>query len=103
MKDNNRTSQGCANESNEIIKAPFLVKKRKSIEKEKMRQKYKKLQQQNNKQKNVSLLETIHHHLLTSHLLENKASTARDHMANERTFLAWLRAALSMITVGVGK
>lgn len=103
MKDSNRTSQECANESNVIIKAPFLVKKRKSIEKEKMRQKYKKLQQQDNKQKNGSLLETIHHHLLTSYLLENKASTARDHMANERTFLAWLRTALSMITVGVGK
>lgn len=56
MKGNNRTSQGCANEPNEIIKAPFLVKKRKSIEKEKMRQKYKKLQQQNNKQKNVQFI-----------------------------------------------
>jgi uncharacterized membrane protein YidH (DUF202 family) len=34
-------------------------------------------------------------------ILENKGSIARDHLANERTFLAWLRSSLSMITVGV--
>ncbi|KAI7851815.1 hypothetical protein BDC45DRAFT_515110 [Circinella umbellata] len=34
-------------------------------------------------------------------LLENKASVARDHLANERTYLAWLRTSLSLITVGV--
>ncbi|ORZ17020.1 hypothetical protein BCR42DRAFT_295831, partial [Absidia repens] len=39
--------------------------------------------------------------LSTSILLENKASVARDHLANERTFLAWLRTSLSLITVGV--
>ncbi|KAG0001526.1 hypothetical protein BGZ80_009449 [Entomortierella chlamydospora] len=33
--------------------------------------------------------------------LENKGSIARDHLANERTFLAWLRSSLSLITVGV--
>jgi uncharacterized membrane protein YidH (DUF202 family) len=33
--------------------------------------------------------------------LENKASVARDHLANERTFLAWIRTSLSLITVGV--
>ncbi|KAG2175033.1 hypothetical protein INT43_006095 [Umbelopsis isabellina] len=41
----------------------------------------------------------------TSKMLENKSSVARDHLvcstANERTFLAWLRTSLSLITVGV--
>ena len=35
-------------------------------------------------------------------VLENKGSVARDHLANERTYLAWLRTSLSLITVGVG-
>lgn len=34
--------------------------------------------------------------------LENEAAVARDHMANERTFLAWLRASLLFITIGIG-
>lgn len=34
--------------------------------------------------------------------LENKGSVARDHMANERTFLAWLRTSLSLVTIGIG-
>ena len=34
--------------------------------------------------------------------LENKGSVARDHMANERTFLAWLRTSLGFITLGIG-
>ncbi|KAF9110925.1 hypothetical protein BGX27_005707 [Mortierella sp. AM989] len=33
--------------------------------------------------------------------LENKGSIARDHLANERTYLAWLRTSLSLITLGV--
>ncbi|KAF9208609.1 hypothetical protein BGZ49_008269 [Haplosporangium sp. Z 27] len=34
--------------------------------------------------------------------LENKGSIARDHLANERTYLAWLRSSLSLITNLVG-
>lgn len=34
-------------------------------------------------------------------IVENKGSYARDHLANERTFLAWLRTAVSTIGLGV--
>ncbi|KAK4539766.1 hypothetical protein LTR36_010354 [Oleoguttula mirabilis] len=33
--------------------------------------------------------------------LENKGSTARDHLALERTFLAWLRTSLSFASIGI--
>lgn len=33
--------------------------------------------------------------------LENKGAVARDHLANERTFLAWLRTALAFASIGV--
>ncbi|KAJ9049237.1 hypothetical protein DSO57_1026741 [Entomophthora muscae] len=36
-----------------------------------------------------------------SSVVENKGSTARDHLANERTFLAWLRTSLSLTMLGV--
>ncbi len=32
---------------------------------------------------------------------ENTGSLARDHLANERTFLAWIRTALAVIGLGV--
>lgn len=32
---------------------------------------------------------------------DNVGSTARDHLANERTFLAWVRTALAVIGLGV--
>jgi len=35
------------------------------------------------------------------HLIENRDSTARDHLANERTFLAWVRTALGLVGLGV--
>ncbi|GAA5807805.1 hypothetical protein MFLAVUS_001184 [Mucor flavus] len=35
-------------------------------------------------------------------VLENKGNTARDHLANERTYLAWFRTSLSLITLGIG-
>ncbi|ODQ81849.1 hypothetical protein BABINDRAFT_160080 [Babjeviella inositovora NRRL Y-12698] len=38
----------------------------------------------------------------SSVLLENKSSVARDHMANERTFLAWLRTSLAFVSIGIG-
>jgi putative membrane protein len=34
-------------------------------------------------------------------LVENRESTARDHLANERTFLAWVRTALGLVGLGV--
>ncbi|MGB5704025.1 MAG: DUF202 domain-containing protein [Polyangiales bacterium] len=34
-------------------------------------------------------------------VVENKDSTARDHLANERTFLAWVRTALGLVGLGV--
>lgn len=34
-------------------------------------------------------------------IVENRDSTARDHLANERTFLAWVRTALGLIGLGV--
>ena len=33
--------------------------------------------------------------------IENSGSTARDHLANERTFLAWVRTALGIMGLGV--
>jgi putative membrane protein len=34
-------------------------------------------------------------------IVENRESTARDHLANERTFLAWVRTALGLVGLGV--
>ena len=34
-------------------------------------------------------------------VIENRDSTARDHLANERTFLAWVRTALGLVGLGV--
>ncbi|GAA6062851.1 hypothetical protein JCM10212_006104 [Sporobolomyces blumeae] len=33
--------------------------------------------------------------------LENKGSVARDHLAGERTFLAWLRTSLALASIGI--
>ena len=38
---------------------------------------------------------------MTLHVVENEGSTARDHLANERTFLAWVRTALGLVGLGV--
>eukprot|EP00403_Amphidinium_massartii_P036138 CAMPEP_0178441108 /NCGR_PEP_ID=MMETSP0689_2-20121128/37275_1 /TAXON_ID=160604 /ORGANISM="Amphidinium massartii, Strain CS-259" /LENGTH=125 /DNA_ID=CAMNT_0020064205 /DNA_START=1 /DNA_END=374 /DNA_ORIENTATION=+ len=35
-------------------------------------------------------------------VVENTGSTARDHLANERTYLAWLRTGLSLLSFGLG-
>lgn len=36
-------------------------------------------------------------------VLENSGSVARDHLASERTFLAYVRTSLAIATTGVGK
>ncbi len=36
-----------------------------------------------------------------SEVVDNLESTARDHLANERTFLAWVRTALGLVGLGV--
>lgn len=33
--------------------------------------------------------------------LENRGSLARDHLANERTYLAWLRTSMTFTSIGV--
>lgn len=35
--------------------------------------------------------------------LKNTGSVARDHLASERTFLAWMRTSISLAMAGVGK
>lgn len=40
-------------------------------------------------------------HLNSSKPEENNGAFARDHLANERTFLAWLRTAISFASIGV--
>ncbi len=34
-------------------------------------------------------------------VIENRGSAARDHLANERTFLAWVRTSLGLVGLGV--
>lgn len=38
---------------------------------------------------------------LRSPILKNSGSTARDHLASERTFLAWLRTGLGFVALGI--
>ena len=37
----------------------------------------------------------------SSSVIPNTGSTARDHLANERTFLAWARTGLAFVGLGV--
>lgn len=38
---------------------------------------------------------------LRSPILKNSGSTARDHLASERTFLAWIRTGLGFVALGI--
>lgn len=40
-------------------------------------------------------------HISRELVAENEGSRARDHLANERTFLAWVRTGLALIVLGV--
>ncbi|CEG76741.1 hypothetical protein RMATCC62417_11598 [Rhizopus microsporus] len=91
-----RTSNAMAD-----MEPPFLVRTKTKEEIEQRRQKYKEQQDNKHKRGPYSYLGQLYSKYSTSYLLENKSATARDHLANERTFLAWLRTSLSLITVGV--
>lgn len=93
-----RTSNAMAD-----MEPPFLVRTKTKEEIEQRRQRYKEQQDNRHKRGPYSYLGQLYSKYSTSYLLENKSATARDHLANERTFLAWLRTSLSLITVGVGK
>ncbi|KAI8090620.1 hypothetical protein BDF21DRAFT_411682 [Thamnidium elegans] len=82
------------------VEPPFLVRTKTREEKDTMRQQFKNQELQKDKRP-YGWLQRFYTRFSTSFMLENKAATARDHLANERTFLAWLRTSLSLITVGV--
>ncbi|GAA5809021.1 hypothetical protein MFLAVUS_002423 [Mucor flavus] len=93
------------------IEPPFLVRTKTREEKDMMRQQFKNQESLKDKRP-YGWLQRFYARFSTSFMLENKAATARDHLApilipdflltaNERTFLAWLRTSLSLITVGV--
>ncbi|CEG80659.1 hypothetical protein RMATCC62417_14962 [Rhizopus microsporus] len=57
----------------------------------------------NHREEQVNCIERYIDLFSTSLYLENTLAVARDHLANERTFLAWVRTSLSTISAGVGK
>ena len=50
----------------------------------------------------TSGLPSIRSLLVDGAVLPNKGSTARDHLANERTYLAWMRTSLSLLGASLG-
>ncbi|KAI8328303.1 hypothetical protein EDC96DRAFT_530701 [Choanephora cucurbitarum] len=97
------TSQTAENDHTEsTFTPPFLVRTKTREEKDLLRQQFQKQETAKNEQRSpYESLYRIYSRFSTSFMLENKAAVARDHLANERTFLAWLRTSLSLITVGV--
>ncbi|CAM0140409.1 unnamed protein product [Umbelopsis sp. WA50703] len=51
----------------------------------------------------IPSVEDIANYLSAAKLLDNRGAVARDHLANERTFLAYIRTSLATISTGVGK
>ncbi|KAG2172325.1 hypothetical protein INT43_004867, partial [Umbelopsis isabellina] len=49
----------------------------------------------------ISSLEDIGSYLSVAKRLENRDSVARDHLANERTFLAYIRTSFATISTGI--
>ncbi|KAI8353227.1 hypothetical protein BD560DRAFT_408551, partial [Blakeslea trispora] len=91
------------NDHGSTFTPPFLVRSKTREEKDLLRQQFQKQEAAKNDQRSpYESLYRIYSRFSTSFMLENKAAVARDHLANERTFLAWLRTSLSLITVGVG-
>ncbi|KAG2216938.1 hypothetical protein INT45_012796 [Circinella minor] len=81
---------------------PFLVRTKSRPEKENLRRQYQENRDENKRRFTVyDTISRFFERFSASALLENKAAVARDHLANERTFLAWLRTSLSLVTVGV--
>ncbi|KAI9321482.1 hypothetical protein BX666DRAFT_1827946, partial [Dichotomocladium elegans] len=77
---------------------PFLVRTKSQPEREELQNQYK---EQKKRKSPYHALGKIYQKYSPAAMLENKAAVARDHLANERTFLAWLRTSLSLVTVGV--
>ncbi|KAH8553796.1 hypothetical protein BGW37DRAFT_487111 [Umbelopsis sp. PMI_123] len=50
---------------------------------------------------NLTWVHKLYDYYSASNLLENRGCVARDHLANERTYLAYLRTSLATISTGV--
>mmetsp|Transcript_37259 Transcript_37259/g.58679 ORF Transcript_37259/g.58679 Transcript_37259/m.58679 type:complete len:197 (-) Transcript_37259:80-670(-) len=53
-------------------------------------------------QRDESYLRSLYELLMLEDITEYESPAVRDHLSNERTFLAWLRTGLTMVGVGIG-